>query len=510
MPAYIDIIKSEDYSAIRRIFEDNRPAYMSGANGYTIDQAKEEYFVESHSVMNKDISHRPDKTIWKPVLNEATGEQVMDADGNPKKTRSTAKVNRVPVPMPEIIVNRRVGFLLGNPVKYNVVFDENKPKEKALVDYVYEIEDSAKIDYKNKEIARRMMSEMACAELWYLTKVKEKGFWNYVASRIGIKAPLYSVKMKVFSPLLGDSLYPLFDGYGDLIAFARAYKLKEDEKEVDYFDVYTAEITYKYTNRDTEWKLDTEATNGGKVTNLTQKIPVIFHQQEKPEWANVQRMIERLEKLLSNHADMNDYFGEPILAIFGHLIQAVNKGESGKILQLAENAKASFLALESPPESIKMEIENLEKFIFALSQTPNISFSEMKSLGDLSGVALELMFLDAHLAARAKEEIFGIGIQRRVNLIKAFIGNVLDVSLKEASETVKMKPVFTPYMPKNMKEFVETMVQSVAGGILSTVTVTEKMEDEGFIADSVQEQERLQEEADAVAKRNNLIGLNLQ
>ena len=53
-------------------------------------------------------------------------------------------------------------------------------------------------------------------------------------------------------------------------------------------------------------------------------------------------MIDRLEKVLSNHSDMNDYFGEPILAIFGQLIQAINKGESGKILQLSENAKASF------------------------------------------------------------------------------------------------------------------------------------------------------------------------
>jgi len=511
MPTYFEIIKSENYEAIRKIFEDNRPAYMTGLNGYTFEQAKDEYIVDSHRVMINDSDNRPDKTIFRPVISDSTGETLIDtATGNAKVQRATSKVNRVPLPVPEIIVNRRVGFMLGNPIKYDVVFNDKNPKEQTLVDYVYEIEDSSKISYKNKEIARRMMSEMACAELWYLTELKEEGFWNYISSRFGFSKPKYLLKMKVLSPMLGDGLYPLFDGYGDLIAFARSYKLKEDQKEVDCFDVYTLEMTYKFSNRDTAWKLDETSVGGGKIPNLAQKIPLVYHQQEKPEWANVQKMIERLEKLLSNHGDMNDYFGEPILAIFGQLIQAVNKGESGKILQLAENAKASFLALDSPPESVKMEIENLEKFIFALSQTPNISFSEMKSLGDLSGVALELMFLDAHLAARAKEEVFGVGIQRRVNLIKAFIGNILDVSLAEASQTVKMKPVFTPYMPKNMKELIETMSQSVASGIISTTTATEKLENEGYISDASKEQERLQQEADLIAKRNNQIGLNFQ
>ena len=67
-----------------------------------------------------------------------------------------------------------------------------------------------------------------------------------------------------------------------------------------------------------------------------------------------------------------------------------------------------------------MEVDNLEKFIYAMSQTPNISFSEMKELGkDISGFAITLLFLDAHLAVRAKEETFGLGIQRRVNLIQS-------------------------------------------------------------------------------------------
>lgn len=504
MHKYLEIIRSGIFSDIQKLFYDNKPKF-----NYTGDVAKE-YDVQSHSVMINDSDNRPDKKIFKPIINPVTGEPETDTNtGKPKTTPSTSKVNRVPASFQEIIVSRRVSFLLGNPIKYDATFDDKSTQEKALVELFNEILENAKMVYKDKELARRMMSEMEVAELWYLSELSEPGFWNYITRKIGIKKPSFEPKVKILSPFLGDLLYPLFDEFGSLIAFARSYKLIEDSKEIDHFDVYTADVTYKYANRENGWALDNLATNSGMIPNPVKKIQIVYHQQGKPEWANVQKMIERLEKLLSNHGDMNDYFGEPILAIFGQLIQAINKGDSGKILQLSENAKASFLALDSPPESIKMEIENLEKFIYGLSQTPNISFAEMKAMGtDISGYAIELLFLDAHLVAIAKEETFGIGIQRRINLIKAFIGNVLDVSLSEASKSVRIKPVFTPYMPKNKKELIETMAMGVTSGVMSTATATEILKGEGVIIDAIQEQERLKDEASEKAKLTSSIGAN--
>lgn len=503
MSNYLEIIRKAEYSEVRKIFEVNKPGFGAFKGAKTAQEiALQQYDVMQHDVM--DETKRLDKVIYKPVINDATGEPEQDeTTGKTKTIRSTAKVNRVPIPFQEIIVNRRVAFLLSNPIRYDLVYNDDNKKEKSLIDYVYQIEESTKTVYKNKELARRMMSEMEVAELWYLTEIKEPGIWNYIAQKIGISKPSFQLKLKILSPALKDTLYPLFDEYDDMIAFARSYKLKENGTDIEHFDVYTAELTYKYVNR-SGWGLDTSAPNGGKIPNLSKKIPIVYYSQAKPEWANVQGMIDRMEKLLSNHSDMNDYFGEPILAIFGTLIQAINKGDSGKILQLAENAKASFLALDSPPESIKMEVENLEKFIYAMSQTPNIAFSEMKSLGDLSGVALELMFMDAHLAAIAKEETFGIGIQRRVNLIKSFIGNVLQVGLTEAANSVVMKPIFTPYMPKNVKELIEALTSSTGSEILSKETATEKLEDMGYIADASQEKERLEDER----KANSMVGAN--
>ena len=487
MLSYLEIIKTGVYANVRKLFDDNKPK---------IDRSMvEQMDIVNHDVMINDLLHRPDKTIDKAIL-DASGQPVMDSETNQVKTqKATAKVNRVPAAIQELIVNRRTGFMLGNPVEYNVTAQDDNKSDMALIDFIYEIEDNAKTLYKNKEIFRRMISQLEVAELWYLTEITEKGFWNSLMRKTGLTASKYNLKMKVLCQEYGDNLYPLFDGYGDMVAFGRSYKLKEDNNEIEHFDVYTAEMTYKYVNRQ-GWDFDKLAPGGGKIPNSVQKIPVIYYTQPLPEWANVQYMIDRLEKVLSNHSDMNDYFGEPILAIFGQLIQAINKGESGKILQLSQDAKAGFLALDSPPESIKMEIANLEKFIYALSQTPNISFEEMKSMGgDLSGFAITLLFLDAHMACRLKEETFGIGIQRRVNLIKAFIGNVMNTSLSESAQTVRLKPVFTPYMPKNIKELIEMVDTAVTAKVMSRKTGTEKLEDAGFIPDAKTEVIRLEEEA---------------
>ena len=488
MLSYLETIRLGVYADIRKIFDDNKPVIDRSL----VDQIE----ISKHSVSINNKENRPDKVIYKPVIDESTGAPVNDtATGEPKINRTTAKVNRVPAAVQKLIVERRGGFMLGNPIEYNVTAQDDNKSDQALIDFIYEIEDNTKTLYKNKEIFRRMISQLEVAELWYLTEVTEKGFWNSLMRKTGIAASKYNLKMKVLCLELGDELYPLFDGYGDMVAFARSYKLKEDGNDIEHFDVYTAEMTYKYCNR-ADWALDSTAPGGGKIPNAAQKIPIIYYSQAKPEWADVQQMIDRLEKVLSNHADMNDYFGEPILAIFGQLIQAINKGESGKILQLSENAKASFLALDSPPESIKMEVENLEKFIYALSQTPNISFAEMKDIGgDLSGFAITLMFLDAHMACRIKEETFGMGIQRRVNLIKAFIGNIMNTSLSESAQTVRIKPVFTPYMPKNIKELIEMIDTAVTTKVMSRKTGTEKLEDAGFIPDAEMEAIRLEEEA---------------
>ena len=126
-----------------------------------------------------------------------------------------------------------------------------------------------------------------------------------------------------------------------------------------------------------------------------------------------------------------------------------------------------------------------------MSQTPDISFEQMKGLGNITGIALKMLFLDAHMAVNVEEETFGIGLQRRLNIIKAAIGALIDTSLENESKTVQLKPVIVPYLPQNVTETISDLTVAFTGGIMSQETAIEQ---NPLVPDSDTELERMQNE----------------
>jgi SPP1 family phage portal protein len=166
--------------------------------------------------------------------------------------------------------------------------------------------------------------------------------------------------------------------------------------------------------------------------------------------------------------------------------------QTGSLLQVENGAAANFAQLASEPESIKLEQTNLETFIGKMSQTPNITFDQLMKIGQMSGFAAEMLFTDPHMAVRAEEESFGIGLQRRLNIIKAAIGALIDTSLAKEAKTVQLKPAITPYLPQNTTEIIENLGVSVNSGIMSKETAIEQ---NPLIEDSEAEMERLKDDA---------------
>jgi SPP1 family phage portal protein len=217
---------------------------------------------------------------------------------------------------------------------------------------------------------------------------------------------------------------------------------------------------------------------------------VIYYSQELPEWSDVQDLIERMEKLISNHADSNDYFGSPTVFLEGEIEGFATKGEAGKVIQGKSGAKASYLTWDQAPESIKLEYSNLRSLIFDLTDTPDISIENMKSLGVFSGIALKMLFLGAHLKASEKEEIFGKGIQRRINYIKSALA-VINVATAGAA-TMAITPSFEYFLPKNNEELV-TLLNTATGGKATMSTQTAE-KNNPYVDDPEKEMVLIQEE----------------
>lgn len=431
---------------------------------------KKQYDPTQHDVF--DETKRPKKKIRKD-----NGRK--DKYGNPVLDTGFEEVNRIAVPFQYIITERAVGFLLGNPVEVKPYLEENNQSQQTLFDMIQKTLDDNKSAYFDRKLARILFKETEAAELWYLEPAPD-GYWNNGKSK-------FRLKVKLLAQSLGDLLYPHFDEYGDMDAFSREYRLLENDTYVTYFDTYTPDFNYHFTKKDGNLSLLDFEVNDAK------KIPVIYYKQDYPEWYFVQSMIDRYEKLKSNFADTDDYFGSPMIKVSGNVQGLSSKGEQGKILQLDKDASADYMSWDSAPDAIKTEADDLKELIYSMSQTPDISFSQMKSIGNVTGIALKLMFMDAHMKTANKEEIFGEMFQRRYNLIKAFIGNVIDLSLVDASKTLSIDPVFTPYMPKNTKEIIDTLFE--ASGNQKIMSIRTTLENNPYVGDVDTEVQRMQEES---------------
>jgi SPP1 family phage portal protein len=392
----------------------------------------------------------------------------------------TVPVARIPVPLQKKIVLLAAAFLCGNPIE--LVANPEGDKEEGLLAVLKRSWKDNKLDYKAKKLAKLMMSETEVAELWYIEKI-DPGYWKGTVN--DISKVTTRLRMKILANKYGDELFPVYSNSGDMIAFARGYALKKGSGKEEHFDIYTATKTIKLTKTETGWIPTIESNPVGK-------IPVVYYNQEAPEWFDVQEMIDRFEKVISNHGDTNDYFVSPMVFVEGEVEGFSKKGEQGKVLIGKGGAKAQYLTWDQSPESLKLEYNNLRSLVMDMTDTPDISIEQMKALGTYSGIALKMLFLGPHLKASDKEENFGESVQRRINYMKAALGGAINVALAEAVPML-IEPKFEFFLPKNIQEIIEIL--STATGGKQTMSVKTAVAANPLVTDPAKELEAIQQEA---------------
>lgn len=395
----------------------------------------EQYHPETHRIQDK--RHRPSKIINTP-------QGAMEKD-----------VSRLSLPFQKIIVDRAAAFLVG---EIGLMASPDGETQERMVEVLKEIWHDNKLDYRTRQMARIWMSETEVAEYWYFNGDPVR------------------MRMQIWAHSAGDSFYPYFNEYGDMEAFGRGYKIGEYE----YLDVWTDDQFYSYIKR-THWEIDK------KEPNRLGKIPIVYYQRKRPEWADVQDLIERYETMISNFADQNDYFAAPIVKVRGQVHGFADKGEQGKMIILEENADASYLTWDQAPAAIALEKDTLQELIYSMTQTPDISFKQMQGLGNITGVALRMMFLDAKLKSLKHQEEFGEGVQRRINLMKA--GSLM---LNTDVSDLRVQPEFEFYMPQNEQELISMLVTASGGrAVMSRKTA---VQNNPFVVNHNKEMEDLQED----------------
>lgn len=375
---------------------------LKGYKPYFKVEAFKDYDVLWHDIMSQ--IKRPDKQIKKK-----SGEK--NPDGTDIIETALVKVNRIALPFQKFIVETLATFLTGGKVEFKCT-PQGKAEEDMLK-AVKSIWKKNKLAFKNGLLAETMMSQTECAELWFTDEKQDPK----------TKKIIYSLKMNLLRPSDGFELQPFYDEIGDLIAFGVKYK----KDKIEHYDLYTDVELRRHIKQNGIWGL-----NGNPEDAIIQlqygKMPIIYYQQDKSEWYDVQSAIDRLEKMQSNHGDTNDYSGSPILFVKGDIEGFAAKGEPGKVLQGSGEASAEYLLPSTAPESVKQEFENLKAFIHLFTGAPDLSLSSLKGLGQIpSGAAFQRLLILTYMKVRRRQVgDFGMLIQRRNNfLISALANNPL-------------------------------------------------------------------------------------
>lgn len=470
----VDIIKSENPTEQINGLQGGRKNALPDT-----EAAKKALDPKLHDI--NDPIKRKDKQVRMDVENNGLDDvtrTIIDTGGEKVATR-TEKVARVAVALQKLIIKRAVSFCFGNPVALNSTPDGEQ--QEMVLKAVKRMLKEVKINSINRKVGRAIFGFKECAELW--TPV-EKAHKKY-----GFESK-FKLRCTLLSPAFGDTLYPYFDESGDMVAFSRSFSRKDSKGvAIDYFETYTDEEHWL-------WVLNNGAVGANVVEGYPKpvsigKIPVVYGYQDEFETQDVDKLIDRLETLLSNFADTNDYHASPKIFTTGTINGWAKKGESGAVIEGEPGATMQYVSWENAPESVKLEIETLLKLIYTITQTPDISFDAVKGLGSISGLALKLLFMDAHLKVQDKREIFDDYLQRRINILLAYTGQ-FNTQLANACDEIEIEPEITPYILTS--EMDDLNYWLTANGNKPVISQEESVEMAGLSGDAKKTMEKINEE----------------
>lgn len=374
---------------------------------------------------------------YEPKLHEI----VNDKQGRPDKIHEDGKVDRaarLPVGLEKLLTRRISEFLCSIPVKRIYQYDKDDEVLKDIVTAIEKIYVTAHIDAENLKRAKALYASCELFTMWY-TQKKPNRLYGFDSQ--------YKLKCRTFSPMEGVRIYPLFDEYEDLIALSFEYEKKIKDTTFTYFETFTATRHYK-------WNLSSETKANGWVAEVNgeevniEKIPAIYIYRHEPCWEGLKPLRENIEYTLSRNSDVIAYNSAPILKVSGAIIGEEQKGETRRVYRVSDGGDVSYVSWSQSIEALKYHIDTLIKLYFMQSQMPDISFENMKSLGNIGYDSRKTLLMDAHLKIGEESGPWTEFYKREGNVIKAFLAK-MNVTWASRMDDINIEYIITPFVQED-------------------------------------------------------------
>lgn len=401
-----------------------------------IESGIQQYNPKLHTVKSEKL--RPDKPILKPSPTERD-----PVTREPKMVMSKARVARIPLAIQKYIIEQKAAFALGNGITLKPSVEDSE-----LFQLIKKNWDENKTEFYLAETNRRKMSETQSAIIFY--------------SKEGVNSiDDFRLRFKIVSPAKGDKLIPFFDqDTDDLTAFAREYEVNGQT----IYDLYVMNANGKCDiwrfvndNVDTKVKEDEWEQLGEVINTPYPALPIVYWSQEYPECYDISELIEELEWGFSDYLTQMGYSADPILFGKGDSLSMPAAGSPGKFITGKGDADLKYVTPDNATESRKLQFEMLQKYIFSLSRSVLLDLETMKSLGDVSGAALDRYLIDAYMEATGKQQgDWGIGVQRMVNFM-------LKTWKEIKNEDLDIEVIFSKYSIESLTENIELAMKANGG-----------------------------------------------
>lgn len=390
----------------------------------------------------------------------------------------TEKASRITLGLQRLAAKRMTGLTFGIPVKRIAKAKTDGEREVAVV--LEKIMQKNRIDSLNIERGKMLFAGCEVVTLWYAVEEENTLY--------GIKSPL-KLRCKNYSPMKGDSLYPLFDEYDDMIAFSFGHtQTVAGNKEVEYFDTYTKDQHIRWTKDDTGW------SETIREAILLGKIPAIYMHRETPIWEDTSDNVYEAEWALSRNGNYLRKNSKPILGVFADEeieFGAEKDSDYRSVFQYPKGSDLRYVTWPQATESLKFHIDNITRWFFTELQLPDMSFESMKTT-PMSGEARKMVFIDARLKVTDESGRILEALDREVNVVKAFLKIILPARATDI-DTLEIEQEITPYTINDDKDTIQNL--STATGGKAIVSQREAIQHLGWSGDVESTMKQIQDES---------------
>lgn len=487
MPPIYSILENENFG---QIVNDLSVDTIEGRNPA---EYKEEY--------DGDRRRRKASVGWRePKRLEVYSDTLLDSKGRPVRLDDkTIDVARIISNFPRKLVRTDTAMMFGGRMNISAdVQDDGFNEFKRVWERVLGMQDVL------IEFAEKVLSETKAAIVFYPTTYEH---WS------GKKSSELNCKILCL-PKDTNALYeffPHFDG-SKMDGFIHRYQITDSEDMIrEQAMIWTREKVV----------IGTQSTNGWdrkEFTNPWGLLPIVYGEVYEPIWDEVASPMDAREMRRSRQFDTNDYFAEPIMKTYG-TTDLPGKNTVGKEISFpiridSDSGKeyhgdAEFLSWQQSIDSVARELDDNKSDMYSGASMPDLSFDNLKSLGNLSGVSRRFMMLDAEIKMKMNMRTFRPALMRCISVVSAGIANITNIKYRQQLASNWITVSFDSILPKDPVE--DAQILSVAGGgkaFNSQQTVVSKspLTPPGDIDGEL---ERMEEDGKKEAERNNMVGMTM-